>query len=89
MAETQMDDKQNLPFLYAYSMTSVAMVNEQSRMVSSGGYKEPMAKSFSETSDANFSAETKKISSGMVDAPAQMTPKATPGKMYELLPWPG
>lgn len=70
-------------------MTSVAIFNEHSRIVSNGGYKLPMAKSFSDTSDANFSAETKKISSGMVEAPAQMTPNATPGKMYELLPWPG
>lgn len=31
-------------------------------------------------------AEIKKISSGMVETPAEMTPRATPGKMYELLP---
>lgn len=70
-------------------MTSTAICSEQSRMVSNGGYKLPMSKSCCVTIDANFSADTKKISSGMVLEPEQITPKATPGKMYELLPWPG
>jgi hypothetical protein len=30
-----------------------------------------------------------KTSSEMVLIPAQITPSATPGNMYELLPWPG
>lgn len=64
----------------------MAIFNEQSRMVSNGGYRLPMSKSLWDTNEANFSADTKKISSGMVLAPAQITPNATPGKMYELLP---
>lgn len=70
-------------------MISTAILIEQSRIVFNGGYRLPTSKSAAVTIVASFSADTKNISSGMVNEPAQITPSATPGKMYELLPWPG
>lgn len=58
-------------------------------MLSKGGYKLPFDKSLSVTILANSSADAKNISSGIVEAPAHTTPKATPGNIYELLPCPG
>lgn len=67
-------------------MTLAAILMEQSIIDVKGGYKLPVSRSASVTISAKASAEMRNTSSGIVDAPAQITPSATPGNMYELLP---
>lgn len=67
--------------LYACSMIATAILMEHCWITSSGGYKLPISKSQSDTISARVLADKRKISSEIVETPAQIVPSATPGKM--------